>query len=120
MMERGILQKAGIDYEAGLKRFLGDEALYLAVLAAFADDDVVKRARSAYDKQDKKALLSAVHEAKGSSGNAGMNAVYQTAVSLMSLLRSEDYDEAALCEHYRAFETAYLCAQAAVREALAM
>ena len=117
-MNRDVLQKAGIDYEARLERFMGDEALYHAVLEAFADDDVVKRARRAYDKQDKKALLSAVHEAKGSSGNSGMNTVYRISAELVSLLRRESCDEDELTEGYRKFETAYLCTQAAVREAL--
>jgi len=119
-MNRDILQKAGINYEAGLARFMGDEALYHAVLEAFAGDDVVKRARSAYDKQDKEALFLAVHEAKGASGNAGMDGVYQITAELVSLLRSEGYTEDELSEGYRKFETAYLAAQAAAREALVL
>ena len=117
-MNRAVLEKAGIDYEAGLERFLGDEALYSAVLEAFAGDDVVKRARKAYDSQDEKALAFAVHEAKGSSGNAGMNAAYQLASALVSLLRCGSYTKDELTEGYREFETAYLSAQAAAREAL--
>ncbi len=117
-MNQDVLQKAGIQYEAGLARFMGDAALYHAVLEAFAADDIVKRARSAYDKRDKKALLFVTHEAKGSSGNAGMNEAYRITADLVSLLRSEDYSEDALMEGYQKFETAYLSAQAAVREAL--
>ncbi len=117
-MKREVLQNAGIDYQAGLERFLDDEELYQAVLEVFADDDVVARARIAYDKRDPKALLSAVHEAKGASGNAGMSRVYQITAALVSLLRTESYTEDALSAHYREFETAYLSAQAAVREAL--
>ena len=117
-MNQSILQKAGIDYDAELRRFLGDEPLYLAVLKAFATDDIISRTRHAYNTQDKKALLCAVHEAKGSSGNSGMSKAYEKASSLVSLLRSENYTEQALAECYKKFETAYLDAQAAVLEAL--
>ena len=116
-MKADVLRAAGIDYEAGVARFLGDEALYETVLTAFMNDDVVRLARDAYMRGDRAALLSKVHEAKGASGNADLTDVYEAACALVTLLRGGAYTDAELEAGYLRFEAAYLRAQKGIREA---
>lgn len=78
-MHSEVLNKNGIDYNAGLERFMGNAELYEMVLAAFARADIAKRARAAYDANDRERLFQVVHEAKGSSGSAGLSALYAEA-----------------------------------------
>lgn len=118
MIKADVLNKAGIDYNAGLERFMGDPELYEMVLAAFVRDDVAKRARAAYDANDLDSLLKAVHNAKGSSGNAGLNNVYVEANALVKLLRSQDYTDDELTESFLSFEKTYLFVQTAIKAAI--
>lgn len=112
------LRKGGIDYDAGLKRFMGKAELYEMVLAAFVRADIAGRAKAAYDANDRDALLKAVHEAKGSSGNAGLISLYAEADSLVQLLRSKEYSDDELADAYKRFEETYLSIQAVIRESL--
>ena len=118
MIKADVLNKAGIDYSAGLERFMGDPELYEMVLAAFVRADVAERARAAYETNDRDTLLAVVHEAKGSSGNAGLTGVYAEASVLVALLRSGSYTEDALSEGFRLFETTYLKARNGIKAAL--
>ncbi len=118
MIKAEVLIASGIDYQAGLSHFLNDTVLYERVLRAFIEDDVVDRARRAYDMGDKAALLSAVHEAKGTSGNTNLDEVYRLGASVVDLLRNGAYSEEALDEKYISFERAYREAQGIVRSAL--
>ena len=117
-MNKEILTAAGIDCDEALKRFLGDEALYTEVLTAFAQDDVARRAKTAFDNDDKKALLGAVHEAKSSSGSAGLKNVYPLACEVVDMLRHGGYTDEQLRDSFAHFEIAYREAQLAVKEAL--
>ena len=118
MINTEVLKKAGIDYQAGLTRFMDDKELYEMVLSAYVRDDLLQRARAAYDKNDRDALLHAVHEAKGSSGNADLTGVYEKACALVTLLRSNDYTDTELKDGFLQFEKAYSAMQEAIREAL--
>lgn len=118
-MKAEELNKAGIDYSAGLKRFMDDAALYEMVLAAFARADTPQRARAAYDANDRETLLSVVHEAKGSSGNAGLELLYTEASALVKLLRSQGYTDDELAQGFLRFEKCYLSMQEAIKAALA-
>lgn len=118
MIHADTLRAAGIDYDAGLERFMGDPELYEMVLASFARSDMARRARAAYDANDRDALLKVVHEAKGSSGNAGLDRLYAEASELVKLLRSHDYAEAEYTERYLGFEALYGAVRAAIEAAI--
>ena len=104
MIHANILKDAGIDCDAGLERFMKDAELYEAVLSAFAADDIVERARAAFDGRNTDMLLRVIHEAKGASGNAGMDAVYTLSAETVAMLRKADFTEEALAESYLRFE----------------
>lgn len=112
------LAQAGIDYEAGLRRFMNDKAMYQAVLGAFLRDDVIARVREAYASGDRERLKAAVHEAKGSSGNGGFTAVYDQASALMTLLRGESYTDDELTAAYQRFVDTYMRAWNGIKAAL--
>ena len=118
MINAEVLTKAGIDYQAGLTRFMNDPELYEAVLTAFASEDVLERAQAAYDADDREGLLRVVHEAKGSGGNAGLDRLYAEASALVSLLRGPSYTDDELAEVYQRFTAAYLSARKGIRAAL--
>ena len=118
MINAEMLNNAGIDYAAGLERFLNDADLYAAVLTAFVSEDVLERAQKAYRADDRQLLLRTVHEAKGSSGNAGLDFVYAEASALVALLRSTGYTDEELKETYDHFTAAYMKARSAIKAAL--
>lgn len=113
-----ILTSAGIDYNAGLECFSGDASIYERVLRAYAADDVVQRARKAYESGDRRMLLAAVHEAKGASGNIALEDVYRVVSELVKLLRSENYTDEELTRRFLLFESAYSSSQTAIHRAL--
>lgn len=118
IMNCDILTDGGIDYNRGLSRFLGDAVLYERVLEAFAEDDVALRARAAYDRNDMAGLLSAVHEAKGTSGNMVLEEAYRLACRLVTLLRGENYTDEEISSAFLEFEKEYLSAQVCILRAL--
>lgn len=119
MINAEMLKMAGVDYQAGLARFMNDAELYEAVLMAYAGQDVLERAQEAFQNGDKEMLLAAVHEAKGSSGNADLMAVYVEASALVALLRGNSYTEDELADGFQRFESAYIKIKNAIQAALA-
>lgn len=119
MINAELLRQAGVDYDAGLTRFMNDPELYEAVLAAFAGENTLERAQTAFQKHDCAQLLKVVHEAKGSGGNAGLDNVYTQASVLVALLRSNTYTEDELIADFRRFEKVYGEVRDGVRLALA-
>ena len=118
MVDTEILNQNGIDYNAGVERFLGDAELYERVLRVYAADNIVARARAAFDKRDCAALLAAVHEAKGSSGNMNLNNVYADSCALVDLLRAGGFSDAELSERFERFEQSYSGSQQTILSAL--
>lgn len=117
-MNTEILKEAGIDYEAGLARFLNNISFYENVLDAFARETALDRAKAAYRSDDIPALLEAAHEVKGSSGNVGLVNVFLAAGALTALLRKGDFSKEELDTAFSSFETTYRSAQQAIRRAL--
>lgn len=120
MIQMEVLQQAGIDYNAGVKRFMNDKGLYEAILTAFAGEDVLERAQAAYRAGNREELRRVVHEAKGSGGNAGLDVVYVPTCAFMELLRSESYTDDELAAAYGRFETAYETTRSAIKKALGL
>ena len=111
------LSCAGIDYQSGIKRFIGDWKLYEAVLGAFLEDTSLERAQLAMKKNDRDALLECAHELKGSSGNTDMTALYTACCTLVTLLREGDATDAEVKSAFERMESAYLIARDGIRRA---
>lgn len=112
------LRQAGIDYRAGLSRFLGDGELYETVLTAFLADAALEKAQAAFARGDRAALFQCAHEIKGSAGNADMAVLYEASCALVTLLREPSSTDAAVARSFATWEGAYAAARAGIREAL--
>ena len=118
MINAERLSQAGIDYDAGMRRFLNDAELYEAVLTAFVDEDILERAEAAYRAGDRDGLFRVIHEAKGSGGNAGLDDVYAEASALVLLLRGNACTAGELTDAYERFVRAYTAARDGILAAL--
>lgn len=91
-MNKEKLQSAGIDYEDGIRRCAGNEALYEKLMVMFAQDTNYDDALVAYQARNWDDLFSHMHEIKGMSSNLSMSTVYEDAAEIVALLRAQDYD----------------------------
>ena len=112
------MSKAGIDYEQGVKRFLGRSALYDKTLGRFLKDGAFSRIRADFESGDKAALLADAHEFKGMCGNIAMPSLYESSSALVALLRREDCGEDELASAYERLDADYEAARAAITAAM--
>ena len=96
MMNKVILEQSGIDYSAGISRFLGDRDLYEEMLTAFLSDDCFSKVKEAFDSRDYKKLLEHVHSMKGASSNLDMVELYHASSELTEYLRNGEEPEASV------------------------
>lgn len=92
-MNREILEESGIDYAAGLRRFLEDQDLYEKMLTAFLSDDSFSKASDAFRDRDYAALFEQTHALKGVSGNLDMPELYHGSGELTEYLRHNNTPE---------------------------
>lgn len=113
-----ILKNAGIEYDGGVKRFMGRAPLYLKTLAKFPKDGTMGRIQADYRAGDLAALLLDVHEFKGMCGNMSMTRLAYTADVIVSLLRAGTAETAELDAAMARLETEYAAVNAAVLTAM--
>ena len=92
-MDKDTLIAAKIDYENGIKRFAGNEALYEKYLLKFKDDVHYETAKAAYEAGDFETLLKEAHTLKGVAGTLGLTDIYQTCANIVTTLRSGDKEQ---------------------------
>ncbi|ETP73083.1 Hpt domain-containing protein [Lachnospiraceae bacterium JC7] len=89
------LKEYGADTDEGLKRCMGNEALYLR-LAAMADQQPeFQELESLIKDNDLKSAFHAAHSLKGVFGNLAITPLYDRLCEITELLRSEtpaDYE----------------------------
>ncbi|MDD4076280.1 MAG: Hpt domain-containing protein [Eubacteriales bacterium] len=113
-----MLKSAGIDYDRAVKRFMGKAHIYEKVLGDFLDDTALDLAIEAYNGGDKQGLFECAHEMKGVSGNMDMTDLYRVACELVELLREGTVPNDALEAAFLSFQSAYLDAKTAIRQAM--
>ena len=86
-MDKATLIAANIDYENGVKRFAGNEALYEKYLLKFKDDVQYKAVKAAYEAGDFDTLLKEAHTLKGVAGTLGLTDICQTCANIVAALR---------------------------------
>lgn len=106
-MDAEALRAYGIDLEKGLKICMGSPAFYKKILLIFRDTNSLARARAALAARDYKAMFLCMHELKGTSGNAGLTALYDASVPLVEALRAADMDETRVNALFAAVQAAY-------------
>ena len=71
------LTKLGLDYQAGLARFLGNSALYSKFLSSFAYEPDSEKLKQAMEKKDREGVFQSAHALKGITGNLSLTLLYE-------------------------------------------
>ena len=113
-MDRVELKLAGIDYNEGIGRFAGNEALYVEYLIEFCEDDMFAKLKEAVLRKDYQEAFSCAHALKGGCGNLSMNKLYHSIAKLTEELRA-DPEDSRVAALFEAAERCYIKAVEAVQ-----
>lgn len=102
-----LLKEKGNDVDGALRRFVGNENMYVKFLKRFADDTSYPALKDAVEKVDLGNAFVAVHTLKGVAGNLGLTKVYEIATEMTDKLRVRSDENLAadfekLSEEYKA------------------
>lgn len=78
------------DYDAGVSRFMGNEAMYRRFLLKFIKDESYGKLVAAMDAGDAKGAFDAAHTLKGTSATLELNAIARTVDPVVESLRVGD------------------------------
>ena len=87
-----ILKSADIDYDSGVERFSGLDAVYQKFLRMFPEDPSYKGTIEAIEKKDYESAFTNAHTLKGTAGNLSLSELYRTASLLVEDLRIKKTD----------------------------
>lgn len=96
-----VLRDYGADYERTMARFMGNEALYLRILAMLPRDESLQKLDQALRSGDCSAAFDAAHTLKGVAVNLGLTPLAQAACAIVEPLRAG----AALGDHANLFQS---------------
>ena len=91
-MEIEVMNRAGIDYEDGLRRMSGNEALYRKFLKKFLQDGSMIRLKDCLSEGDMEGVYEAAHTLKGTSGTLGMYELSDSCDAVCKKLRGNEGD----------------------------
>lgn len=113
------LEEGGADVDITLKRFMGNEAIYMKFILKFLDDKNYDVIMDSLSKKDYAGAFAGAHSLKGVSGNLGLTPVYEAASSITELLRDkkdEEVDAMKLNEAREQLEESYCRLQKIIRD----
>lgn len=87
-IRKQLAKKAGIDTDAGVERFMGNDALYEKFLQKFRDDKSYPELISALSLNNCDAAFTAAHTLKGVSGNLSLVRLYTLSAEITEHLRA--------------------------------
>lgn len=90
---RKALEAAGVSYEIGLERFMGNEALYEKFLIKFLADSSYPTFIESMKRGDMKQAERAVHTLKGTAGNLSFDPLFSSADAVVKAIRSKAPDD---------------------------
>lgn len=105
-MDKQKMIEAGIDYDGGVARLMGNTEMYEKFLQMFVNDDSFEQLDKAMNAKDYEAAFSAAHTLKGVVGNLSMQRLYEELVPFVDMLRN-GADIPAAEEHYPALKKLY-------------
>lgn len=91
-MKKELLLSAGIDYDGGVRRFMGNAPLYEKMLDKFLLDESFAAAQENFAGGDWASCLQSVHTLKGLSGNLSINGLFRVSSQIVAALRSDDLE----------------------------
>lgn len=107
---RKSLEENGTDVDTVLKRFLGNEAMYIKFLVKFIDDKNYEGVIENIEKRDYEETFKSAHSLKGVAANLGIEHVRAAASQITELLRNKPVQEntdAKLDEYKKQLQEAY-------------
>lgn len=113
------LEESGADVDVTLKRFMGNEAIYMKFIMKFLDDKNYDGIMEGIGTHDYAKAFGCAHSLKGVAGNLGLNPVYEVSSKITELLRDkqpEDVDLAALEDAGKQLEESYCRFQKIISE----
>ena len=88
-IDRQACRDAGINYEEGVARFVGNAEMYERFLGEFVNDGTFAELETAMKAGNVKDAFAAAHTLKGLTGNLSLDALYKKLVVLTDALRGE-------------------------------
>ena len=81
-------EENGADVATTLKRFMGNETIYLKFIMKFLDDKNYEAIKDGLMQNDYEKAFTGAHSLNGVAGNLGLNPVYEAASEMSELLRN--------------------------------
>lgn len=107
---RQQLEENGADVEATLKRFMGNDAIYLKFLGKFPGDPNYANLGANMEAGNYEEAYKCVHALKGVVGNLGLTPIFENVSVLVEELRNKanaDVDAALANEEWQKVKTVY-------------
>lgn len=107
---RRQLEEGGADVEATLKRFMGNDAIYLKFLGKFPNDPNYANLGTNIESGDYEEAYKCAHALKGVVGNLGLTPIFETVSVLVEELRNKanaEVDAARANEEWQKIKTVY-------------
>lgn len=109
---RRQMEENGADVDTTIKRFLGNEAMYMKFIMKFLDDKNMAHINEGIQNRDYKAVFEGAHSLKGVAANLGLNPVCELASQMTELLRgkteTDEVDEAQVASLRERLEETYI------------
>lgn len=86
------ISEMGIDIAAGIKRFSGNQEMYIKFLLRFLEDTTFCELEHAIINENYELAFAAAHTLKGTSGNLSIEPLYLSVCELTEMLRENKYD----------------------------
>ncbi len=90
---RKTLEENGIDVDTVLKRFLGNEAMFMKFIIKFLDDKSYEGVIENIEKRDYEEAFKSAHSLKGVTANLGIEPIRAVAAQITDMLRNKPAEE---------------------------
>lgn len=91
-----LFEEYGADYDTTMRRFMGNEAVYLRILSKLSADPNLQKLGNALCLDNLGEAFEAAHTLKGVTGNLGLTPLYDALCVIVEPLRAKricDYTE---------------------------
>lgn len=92
MLDREQLAEYGINYDAGLKRFMGKDAMFERFLLKFLTDPSYESLKAAVESENCEEAFAQAHTLKGVAANLAMDDLYKPVYDATEAFRGGDFE----------------------------
>lgn len=110
------LKAGGIDYDEGIKRFSGHDAIYQKYLKRIPGMDLFEELNETIEREEWRAAFECCHKLKAFVGNVSIPLLYRQVCELTDLLRMEQVDKAAAEAMLKQVNESYHAVAAVIKE----